>query len=191
MRELPVVRFYPPRLAGRTRQLVTGLISRVSGRCERYSRHQLFYLFMTFWYNLVMLKGLVKRLLLPANPSAIILLGFYTMLWGFWLINPWWDVFTSADLFSKMNELAPEWLWGLTAMLTGATIVYGAVSPSYKTLQIGAVVGGWHWGMSSVMYFMGNWQTTGGITSLFISLYSIFIYINIRANRDFIEEEYS
>lgn len=138
-----------------------------------------------------MLKGLVKRLLLPANPSAIILLGFYTMLWGFWLINPWWDVFTSADLFSKMNELAPEWLWGLTAMLTGATIVYGAVSPSYKTLQIGAVVGGWHWGMSSVMYFMGNWQTTGGITSLFISLYSIFIYINIRANRDFIEEEYS
>jgi hypothetical protein len=138
-----------------------------------------------------MLKGLVKRLLLPANPSAIILMGLYTILWGLWLINPWWDVFTSADLYSRMSELAPEWLWGLTAIMTGATIVYGAVRPSYKTLCVGAVVGGWHWLMSSAMYFMGNWQNTGGITSLFISLYSVFIYINIRANRDFIEQEYS
>lgn len=121
-------------------------------------------------------------MLKPINPAAVILLGIYTVVWGFWVANPWWSVFSQAKMFATLSSIAPEVFWGSLAMVCGAITIYGAVSRKYRPLITGAQVSGWHWFMISIFYFIGDFANTGGITALVFSVYSAFIYLNIRVN---------
>jgi hypothetical protein len=124
-----------------------------------------------------------KALLKPINTAAIVLLGLYTVTWGFWLANPFWDTFSRAPLFDSMRETGvPEWCWGVFAILCGCVTMYGAYKRAYRPLVIGASTAGWHWFMIAIFYFMGDWQNTGGITSLTFSIYAAFIYLNVKVN---------
>jgi hypothetical protein len=123
-----------------------------------------------------------RALLRPVNPAAIIFLGVYTTVWGFWVANPFWEVFTQADLYAVLSFVAPEVFWGCIAMTCGAITIYGAVRHHYRPLVRGAGVMFWHWLMIACFYFLGDPQNTGGITSLFFSLYAAFIFVNLRIN---------
>lgn len=123
-------------------------------------------------------------MLRPVNTAAISIMAIYTSLWGFWIGNPWWDVFSRAQLYQWMAVL-PEWAWGLNAMfVVGGLMLYGVFKPSYRSLQTGATVGFYHWLLIAIFYFGGDWQNTGGITSLMIAVYCAFIHINLKVNRD-------
>ena len=126
---------------------------------------------------------IAKALLKPINTSAVILLGVYTTVWGLWVANPFWTVFSQAPLYSTMASIMPEWAWGSIAILCGLVIVYGVLKPSYKTLTRGALVGTWHWATIAVLYFIGDALNTGGITSLTFAVYAAFVYLNIRVNK--------
>lgn len=122
-------------------------------------------------------------ILKPVNTTAILIMGVYTTLWGLWVLCPFWDVFTSAALYSALEALLPEPVWGLIAIACGLFIIRGALKPSYKALISGAAVGAWHWLLISVLYFMGDWSNTGGITALMLSAYCAYIYLNVRVNK--------
>ena len=121
-------------------------------------------------------------LLKPINTAAVVLLGVYTILWGFWVGNPFWTVFTQAKLYSVLSGVAPEMFWGALAISVGLLTVHGAVRRSYRALVIGASVQGWHWLMIGIFYLMGDWQNTGGITALIFAIYAAFVYLNIKVN---------
>lgn len=127
-------------------------------------------------------EKLARALLLPINPAAIILLGGYTIVWGLWLVNPFWNVFAQAQLYSVLAAVAPEWAWGSLAILCGAVTSYGAIRRRYRPLVRGSAVAGWYWFMIAVFYFFGDIMNTGGITALLLAIYSAFIYLNIRVN---------
>lgn len=127
-------------------------------------------------------EKLAKALLLPINPAAVVIMGAYTVLWGFWVANPFWSVFKQAELYSILAHVAPEAFWGCLAILCGLVTVYGAIKRSYKPLVRGAAVAGWHWMMISIFYFIGDPLNTGGITALVFSFYAAFVYLNIRVN---------
>lgn len=127
-------------------------------------------------------EGLAKSLLLPINPSAVIILGVYTIVWGLYVANPFWNVFTQAALYSQLAMLAPEVFWGCLAIACGTVTCYGAIKRKYRPLTVGAQTAGWHWLMISIMYFLGDPLNTGGITALVFAIYAVFIYINLRVN---------
>jgi hypothetical protein len=127
-------------------------------------------------------EKLARALLLPINPAAIIILGIFTVLWGLWLANPFWTVFTQAALYSVLSSVAPEWFWGCLAIVCGSFTIYGAVRRRYRPLINGAVISVWHWLMISIFYFMGDPLNTGGITALTFCVYAGFIYLNLRVN---------
>jgi len=128
-------------------------------------------------------QKLAKALLLPINPAAVIILGIYTVVWGLWVANPFWEVFTRADLFSVLLATPfPEWTWGVLAISCGCITIYGALTRRYGPLTRGAQVSGWHWFMISIFYFWGDLFNTGGITALTFCLYAVFVYLNIRVN---------
>lgn len=127
-------------------------------------------------------KRLAEALLLPINPALIVLLGIFTMVWGAWLANPFWTVFTQAPLYNYMASFAPEWAWGGIAVAVGVVICYGAVQRSYRALTTGAGVAFIHWFLIACMYFAGDPLNTGGITALTIALYAAVVYLNIRIN---------
>lgn len=123
-------------------------------------------------------------ILKPINTAAIIILGFYTFLWGVWLVVPFWSVFESATLYSTMAWIAPEWVWGLIAIATGLVMIHGVLKNAFKELLRAAHVGFFHWLMISILYFEADYQNTGGITALMLAVYCAFIFVNIKTNKD-------
>lgn len=128
-------------------------------------------------------EKLAVNLLKPVNPSIIVILGIYTIVWGLWILVPWWDVFTQAPLYSAMAGIASETFWGFTAIAAGLITCYGAVKPSYPNLRIGSFTGFLHWFIIAVFYFVGDWTSTGGITSLTFAIYSGLVWLNIKINK--------
>lgn len=121
-------------------------------------------------------------LLMPLHKMAVLGLGLYTLVWGLWVANPFWTVFTQAPLYTALDALAPEWAWGLLAILCGLLIIWGALRMSYQSLVWGAQVSWGHWLLVAIFYFLGDWHNTGGITSLFIAIYSAWIALNLKVN---------
>lgn len=127
---------------------------------------------------------LAASLLRPINPTVIIVLGIYTVLWGLWVACPFWDVFAAGQLYSAMANILPEVAWGGIAIVSGLLIMRGAIKPSYENLHLGAWVGFFHWLIISILYFIGDWTSTGGITALTFAIYSALIWVNIKVNRN-------
>lgn len=121
-------------------------------------------------------------MLRPLNPVPVLVLGLYTILWGLWIVNPFWEVFTQADIYSAMTQLGGEYFWGSIAVLAGTVTVYGAIKGRPPYLFYGASTAGWHWFTIAIMYFMGDWQNTGGITSLMLAVWAACIYLNVKVN---------
>lgn len=126
---------------------------------------------------------LADTLLKPINPAVIVVLGMYTVLWGCWIVSPFWSVFPHAALFHIMASLASEYVWGGIAIASGLIIVRGAIKPIYWNIEIGALVAFFFWLTIGILYFIGDWQNTGGITASCFALYSALIWVNIRVNR--------
>jgi hypothetical protein len=127
-------------------------------------------------------EKLAKALLLPINTAAVILLGIFTVVWGVWVANPFWTVFTQAQMYSVLSSLAPEVFWGSVAIFCGLVICWGAFKRHYRPLVIGASVAFWHWLMIAIFYLLGDIFDTGGIVALFLAVYAVYIYLNIRVN---------
>jgi hypothetical protein len=119
---------------------------------------------------------------MPLHKIAVLALGVYTLIWGLWVASPLWTVFSQAELYSALSALAPEWAWGLLAVLYGVLIIWGALRMSYASLLNGAQIAWGHWLLISIFYFIGDWHNTGGITSLFIAISALWFALNIKIN---------
>jgi hypothetical protein len=128
-------------------------------------------------------QKIAESLLRPINPTVIIILGIYTLAWGLWIFSPFWTVFTQAPLYSAMASIAGEYFWGAIAMASGAVIIRGALKPSYKNIQLGSFIAFFHWFVISILYFIGDWTSTGGLSSLTFAFYSALVWVNIKINR--------
>lgn len=128
------------------------------------------------------LHTLAQGLLRPINPQVTVILGALTFLWGLWVVNPFWEVFTSAPLFSKMAAFAPEWAWGSWSTTCGLLLMYYVFKFDPKRLIWPLGFAAWHWCTVSTMMWFGDWHNTGGLTYGFVSLYAAFCYLNIKIN---------
>lgn len=124
-----------------------------------------------------------KSLLSPINPAAIIILGVYTVVWGLWLISPWWSVFSTAPVYSALYHWAPEWAWGANAVFCGSITAWGALTRRDNSLLTGSFVAFIHWFLIALFYFAGDWMNTAGITALTLAIYAGFIHVNIKVNK--------
>ncbi|AXH68741.1 hypothetical protein SEA_COMRADE_26 [Streptomyces phage Comrade] len=116
----------------------------------------------------------------PVNKVAAATLSVYTFLWGLWLASPFWEVFNAAHVYSWLESVMPETVWGILAMAVGAAMTYGLVRGSENSLTIGAFVGFLHWLIIGLGYFAGDWRNTGGIASLAMAIFCAAIYLNMR-----------
>src|SRR6478672_2688241 len=129
------------------------------------------------------LDKIAESLLQPINPTIIIVLGFYTIVWGLWLVVPMWSTFGSSPVYLVMAKFAPEFLWGLLAIIAGMFITRGAIKPSYENLQLGSFIGFFHWLIIGIFYLFGQWQSTAWITAFAFAIYSAIIWVNVKTNR--------
>lgn len=127
-------------------------------------------------------EKIAVRLLEPINPSFIIILGIYMVVWGLWVLCPWWDVFGVSTAFATMASISTEYFWGTLSILVGLIVCRGALKPSAKNVRLGALVAFFHWLLLSVLYFMGDWHATGGLTAATFCIYSCLVWVNVKVN---------
>lgn len=137
----------------------------------------------------MVLEKIQEAMFRPINTAAISILGMFSLLWGVWVINPWWTVFDNAHIFDFMTVLMPEWVWGALAILVGCTMLFGVVRNSYQSLRWGALTGFYFWLFGAITFFLGDWQNTGGITLLMVALYCGYIALNLQINKDSLKEK--
>ncbi len=121
---------------------------------------------------------------LPLNVASTIVLATYTLLWGLWLVFPFWDVFTTAPLYMGLASIMGEWAWGSIAIVCGFAMSWGILHDNSRWLERGAYIGFLHWIVISGGYFLGDWHNTGGITAFTIAALCGLTYLNNRVNRD-------
>jgi hypothetical protein len=130
-------------------------------------------------------EQLRQTLLRPINPAVIVVLGIYTVVWGIWIMSPWWAVFPHAAIYGLMAKYGTEYIWGAIAVAAGTIIIRGALKPVYSNIEIGAWTSTIFWLVIAIFYFIGDWHTTGWLSAACFCIYSAIIWVNIRVNRKY------
>lgn len=125
----------------------------------------------------------------PINKSASVILGITSLVWGFWVANPFWRVFDSAQVYYVLNALAPEWMWGLIPMLIGIGMIVGIAKSRFTTLLASVRIGFYFWFFTSLCFFIGDWQNTAGIIYSMVTLYCGYVALNLSINREYYLEQ--
>jgi hypothetical protein len=124
---------------------------------------------------------LIDRLQAPASHATLIFVAGYTFLWGLWVLL--FDVFNQAQLYSVLMDIGPENVFGGAAIISGLCMAAAVLYNEYPFTGYGALIGFVFWGMIATGYFLGDYENTGGITASGVSVYSAFMYLNIRLNQ--------
>jgi hypothetical protein len=130
-------------------------------------------------------ERLAAVLLRRISPNVIAILGIYTVVWGLWVFSPFWTVFPNAPLYGVLNAVASEMVWGGIAVAFGLMVLRGAFKPSLFNLRAGAFAGFMHWLVIGIFYFLGDWTSTGGISSLTFAAFSGLIWLNTKLNPEY------
>lgn len=88
----------------------------------------------------------------------------WSVVWGFWVGNPWWDVFPSSPTFQTMGQVAPEWVWGLVVVGVGIGQLIALYNDStrwrYRISASAFLV----WAFVTWLFLISNFSSTATVT---------------------------
>lgn len=104
---------------------------------------------------------------------------FFSGLWGFWLVSPWWDAFGTSITFCVMALTAPRWVWGGVPLLLAVLLLVCSVMgwrQAKRVVMLGMV---FFWTFVWAAFAMGNLHSTATASYLlYSSLYAWLWYMN-------------
>jgi len=127
--------------------------------------------------------SLYHRLSHPVNPASVIFFAGFTMLWGLWVLNPWWEAFNQSAIYMTLNYFGPEWIWGLLATICGSVMVYETIRNNSFNACRGAFLGFIHWIIIGIAFLLGDWQNASWVLCAMISTICAYIYLNVKVNQ--------
>lgn len=138
-----------------------------------------------------LIDGIKDSMFRPINKSASAILGVFSIVWGFWLANPFWSVFSSEEVFEIMRIL-PETAWGTLAMALGVAILMGMKGSRFSLLKWAVRAGFYFWLFVAIASLVGDWASPVGPTMLMITSYMGYVALNLSINTSyFIESDRS
>lgn len=117
-----------------------------------------------------------SKMLSPINTYAVGILGVFNILMGFWICLPF-------DSLSFMHSF-PEWIVASIMMIIGYFITSGSVMENYSTLIMGTQMSFYFWFLSVGGLLYAQWQNPAWIVALMIAMYSLFVAVNIKVNKE-------
>lgn len=127
------------------------------------------------------IDSLAENLIKPINPSIIVLLGIYTILWGVWIM--FFPVFDVLPSFAPIASFTSKEAMGVVAWSVGVFICRGAFSPSYSNIRIGSALAAAHWLFFGIMLMIGQFQDPIGLSSIFFGIYAALVWMNLGVNK--------
>jgi len=123
-----------------------------------------------------MLDKTAKKMLSPINTAGISILGIFNIFLGIWISLPF-------DALHHVNGL-PEWIIASILLVIGSFILSGSMGDKYRTLLIGTQLSFYAWFLSVGGLIYTDWQSVLWIIALMIAVYSLFVSVNIKVNRE-------
>lgn len=117
-----------------------------------------------------------SKMLSPINTYAVGILGVFNILMGLWICLPF-------DSLSFMHSF-PEWIVASIMMIIGYFITSGSVMEAYRTLIMGTQMSFYFWFLSVGGLLYAQWQNPAWIVALMIAMYSLFVAVNIKVNKE-------
>lgn len=129
------------------------------------------------------LHRLAAKMIEPLRPAAVFNAGLFTLFWGLWTANPFWQVFNDDRVYRGLSELFPEWFWGVIAILSGTCMLLGLFVKSYKMLLSSSAVAGWFWTTVGIFLIIEQWRSPLCLVALMATASNALIYLNLRINK--------
>jgi hypothetical protein len=123
-----------------------------------------------------MLDKTASKMLHPINTAGVSILGAFNILMGIWISLP----FTSLTFAQSV----PEWIVAAIMLIIGSFIISGSMREIYRTLIIGTQMSFYFWFLSIGGLLYAEWQNPAWIVALMIAVYSLFVAVNVKVNRD-------
>lgn len=117
-----------------------------------------------------------SKMLSPINTMAVSILGIFNVLLGIWISLPF-------DSLLFVNNF-PEWIIASMMLIIGYFIVSGSLRQTYRDLWLGTQMSFYFWFLSIGGLLYAQWQNPIWIVALMISMYSAFVAVNIKVNRE-------
>lgn len=127
---------------------------------------------------------IAEALLKPVNTVVTVLLGFFTISWGLWVVNPFIDSFDSQAFSALISFMPCEACWGLIAIFAGVMTLLGVWYKQEKTVFLGAESSAVYWFILSIFFFIGDWTSTAWLTASFLFVLATYIYLNCKVRYD-------
>lgn len=95
------------------------------------------------------------------------------LLWGLYLSNPVYDVFTTSPTFNNIAQIAPAQVWGIVLLLLATLVMYGYYSNRNAFKSAGMLAIGIYWLIVAAAFITANPFSTSSI------IYPWLAYCNI------------
>lgn len=129
------------------------------------------------------MKHMFKRLydvLLVAHTELVEFnLGTLSIIFGLWILNPWFDTFTLPS-FIAFIRFAPEWVWGTTSVVLGLYTHFALSTQEFILRRAAMFLNMVLWGAISYNFFASTPMSTGAGIYLVFSLMSLWIFVRLR-----------
>lgn len=117
-----------------------------------------------------------SKMLSPINTYAVGILGVFNILMGLWICLPF-------ESLAFMHSF-PEWIVASIMMIIGYFITSGSIMEAYRTLVMGTQMSFYFWFLSVGGLLYAQWQNPAWIVALMIAMYSLFVAVNIKVNKE-------
>lgn len=103
--------------------------------------------------------------------------------WGTWMAMPW-DTFGSAPSYRILEQIAPEWMWGATAIFIGTCRLCGLLFGSFPLRIFAAGAGCGIWWSTWVGIAIHEWRSVGVPVYFVLSVFCAYsLWVLIRGYR--------
>lgn len=101
------------------------------------------------------------------------------LLWGLWVLSPFWDTFSSSAVFSGLKQVALEVVWGMVAAILGAIELILIHRGFQRVRQVITVINIFFFSLLAILYAIGNIQSTAALTYTIFAGMSLYSYISL------------
>lgn len=102
-------------------------------------------------------------------------MAFLSLVWGLWLISPYWDTFSATSAFTIMAQLAPEWLWGSTMTAVGIFKMYTILAENHRAKHYAFLAALFVWACVAISFIDASPYAVGSPVYSLIVITNAFI----------------
>ena len=106
-------------------------------------------------------------------------MGVVSMIWGTWLLNPYWNSFASTPSYAALAVLAPEWLAGLAMLTVGVAQILALIFDVRSWRRATALIMVAFWMFLSVTLGYANIASTAGPVYLAFALAEMWAFVRL------------